>query len=149
MIEMKIQEAEDFLKVNPLAIVGVSSSGKGFGAAAFRTLQQIGLDVVPINPKIERFEGHRCYQNLSQMNPSPQGVVIITKPENTLPILAECKKLGVTKVWFQPGSESNEALEYCKSNGIKAYTKYCILLFSNLFPHNLHFFFLKLFKKVT
>lgn len=146
---MTIKKAEEFLKSSPLAIAGVSSTGKGFGASAFRTLLAEGFDVVPINPKIERFEGHRCYQSLSLMNEPPSAVVIITKPENTLPILAECKTLGISKVWFQPGAESEEALIYCQQNNIRAYSGFCILLFTKIFPHSLHLFFLKLFGKLT
>lgn len=146
---MTIKAAEDFLKSSPIAIVGVSSTGKRFGASAFRTLLAAGFDVVPINPKIERFEGHRCYQRLSLMKEPPGAVVIITKPENTLPILAECNKLGLSKVWFQPGAESKETLVYCEQHGIKAYSGFCILLFTRIFPHSLHLFFLKLFGKIT
>jgi predicted CoA-binding protein len=145
---MTLKDANMFFQTSPIAIVGVSSTGTRFGASAFRTLLAAGYEVVPINPKIERFEGHYCYQKISQMKQPPGAVVIVTKPENTLPILAECRSLKVKRVWFQPGSESREALAYCAQNGIKAYSGYCVLLFTQVFPHNVHLFFLKLFGKV-
>lgn len=145
---MTIDEAYEFLRLTPLALVGVSSTGKRFGAMAFRTLVGTDCDIVPIHPQMERFEGHKCYQNLSKMREPPIGLILITRPESTMPVLEECRKLGVLKVWFQPGSESEEAVSFCRSNGIIAYKGFCILLFSGGFPHNLHLFILKLLGKI-
>jgi predicted CoA-binding protein len=78
----------------------------------------------------------------------PQGVIIITKPKDTLRILEDCLKVGVKTVWIQQGAESPEALAFCEKNGIKAFSGNCILLFTKVFPHTLHLFFWKLFGKI-
>jgi predicted CoA-binding protein len=146
---LSIDEAYDFLRSEPLPVVGVSSSGKNFGAVAFRTLLGMGYDVVPINPKMSQFEGKKCYPNLSALENAPESVILVIPPENASPVLKECARLGVNKVWFQPGSESAEAIKFCRDNQITAYTKFCILLFCGNFPHNLHLFILKLFNKIS
>ncbi|MBL7191191.1 CoA-binding protein [bacterium] len=145
---MLITDAEKFLKSGTLAVIGVSSQEKGFGLSTFRTLLQAGHDVVPVNPKTERIDGLYCYQNISMMKQPPAGVIMVTKPGNTMPVLEECLKLKIPAVWFQPGSESQQALMFCKEHGIKAYSGFCILLFAGGFPHSMHRWFLQLFKKI-
>jgi predicted CoA-binding protein len=145
---MNITEIKEFLSLKPLAIVGISSSGKKFGASVFRTMRDAGYELVPINPKMQVFDGVQCFPNLASLNPPPQGVIIITKPKDTLKVLEECLKVGVKTVWIQQGAESAKAIAFCQKNGIKAFTGNCILLFTKVFPHTLHLFFLKLFGKI-
>ena len=49
-------------------------------------------------------------------------------PEITEKILEEVKKLGIKKVWMQPGSESEKAIEYCEKNGIDLIHNACVII---------------------
>ncbi|MDH5439134.1 MAG: CoA-binding protein [Candidatus Bathyarchaeota archaeon] len=40
----------------------------------------------------------------------------------------ELGALGITKVWMQPGSESEKAIEYCEANGIDVVYGVCIMV---------------------
>ena len=145
---MRIEDGLEFLKSKPLPIVGVSAQGKGFGSMAFRTLMRAGYDVVPVNPKTERIDGIYCYQNLSMIKPKPERVVLIIKPKNTIPVLEEARRIGINEVWFQPGSESTEGLNFCRENNMIAHHSFCILLFTGRFPHSLHLWFMRLIRKI-
>ena len=38
------------------------------------------------------------------------------------------KKLGITKVWMQPGSSSFDAIQYCEDNNIDCMHDVCVML---------------------
>ena len=145
---MKIDTAYEFLKSSPLPVIGVSSTGKSFGTSVYKTLLGNGFDVVPVNPKMEVFEGKKCYPDIKSVNGKPVGVIFAAKPENTRKSLDDCKEAGVTKIWFNRGAQSDEAVKFCKENGIEAYTGNCVLMFAGGFPHNFHLFLMKLFGKI-
>lgn len=134
----------DFLRTEPVAMIGVSSSGKKYGNHAFKTLTDEGYKIIPVNPKMSIYYSIKCYPNLSAINPAPKSLIISTKPENTLLILDEFKKIGGEQVWFQQGADFGEAVDFCKTNGIKYYQGYCILMVSRSFPHSIHRLILKL-----
>lgn len=148
IVKIKIDEAYNFLRSDPLAVVGVSSTKKNFGVTAYQSLKSSGCAVAPVNPKMDTFEGDKCYPSLSAFERTPEGAVLIVQPEQTLSLVEECHKLGIKKVWFQQGSSNDDALEYCRANGITAFDGQCILMFSGIFPHNIHLFLWKLFGKV-
>lgn len=148
IVNINIDEAYTFLKSDPLAVVGVSSTKKNFGVTAYQSLKSSGCAVAPVNPKMDTFEGDKCYPNLSAFERTPEGAVLIVKPEQTLPLVEECHKLGISQVWFQQGSSNVDALDYCRENGMTVFDGHCILMFSGIFPHNIHLFLWKLFGKV-
>jgi len=39
-----------------------------------------------------------------------------------------CKRLGIRKVWMQPGSESETALNFCKENSIEVVHGVCVMV---------------------
>ena len=145
---MKIDTAYEFLKSSPLPVIGVSSTGKSFGTAVYKTLLKQGFDVVPVNPKIEKFEGKKCYPDISSVEGKPVGVIFAAKPANTMKSLDDCKEAGVQKIWFNQGAQSEEAVKFCEKNGIEAFTGNCVLMFGGGFPHNAHLFLMKLFGKI-
>ena len=51
----------------------------------------------------------------------------VVPPHITEQIVKECKELGITKVWMQPGSESEKAIIFCKDNGIEVVYDDCIM----------------------
>ena len=46
-------------------------------------------------------------------------------------VVKEANEIGVKNVWMQQGSESDEAIKYCKENGINEIHKECILMFAD------------------
>ncbi|MBR9692479.1 CoA-binding protein, partial [Candidatus Woesearchaeota archaeon] len=55
-------------------------------------------------------------------------LVFVIPPEATVPVLEEAARHGVDKAWFQPGSESPEALEFCKEAGFDVIHDQCIIV---------------------
>ncbi|MBK8944792.1 MAG: CoA-binding protein [Ignavibacteriae bacterium] len=119
----------DFLSCNNFAVVGVSRKKTKFGNAIYKELRKKNLNVFPVNPNLEIFEGDKCFKNLNELKGKIDAVINCVSPNKTLSIVNEANSIGVKNIWMQQGSETDEAINYCKENGINEIHKECILMF--------------------
>lgn len=131
---------EEFLAQKKIAVVGVSRKKTKFGNAIYRELKQKGYTVFPINPNIKEYEGVICYPDLYSLPEKIDAVVINVPPEQTEKVVREANEIGITKVWLQQGSQSENAVKYCNENGIDCVSNECILMFAqpSAFIHRAH-----------
>jgi predicted CoA-binding protein len=115
-------------KKNIIAVVGASRNPEKYGHQVYIDLKQAGYKVYPVNPNTDTVLGDKCYQNLKALPQKPDIVNIVVPPQVTEQVVRECKALGVKRVWMQPGSESDEAIEFCERNGIKVVHSVCIMI---------------------
>ena len=102
-----------FRKLN-LAVVGFSFNEQKYGQKIFRDLLKEGFKVYPINPKGGRFGGVKVYRNLRGLGNEVGKIdlpIFVVKPEVSLKILEEVKRLVISSVWFQPGSADKKVIE--------------------------------------
>ncbi len=122
-------DISEFLeKSNIFAVVGVSTDPSKYGHRVFFKLLHTGYTAYAIHPEAGEALGHTRYTTLSNLPQKPDVVSIVVPPEVTESIVRECKKLGIKKVWMQPGSESKEAIQFCYENNIKVIHDTCIIL---------------------
>jgi len=120
---------KEFLdKKNKIALVGVSTNPEKWGYKLFKLLKSEGYRVFPVNPKYEKIEGEKCHPSLSSLPEKPDVVITLVKPEVTEKIVEECSKLGIRRVWMQPGSESEKAIDFCKEKGIEVVFNACFVV---------------------
>jgi predicted CoA-binding protein len=120
---------KDFLrKENVFAVVGVSRNPEKYGHQVYKDLKEAGYVVYSINPHIDEILGEQCYHSLHELPEKPDVVDIVVPPAVTETIVEECKDLGIHKVWMQPGSESEKALQFCAKNGIKVVHDVCVMV---------------------
>lgn len=134
---------QDFLFARSIAVVGVSDQRETGCNAAYERFRDAGYTVWPVNPRLEEFDGQRCYPDLTSIPDKPDGVFILTNPLVTNQIVDECIALGVERVWMhcmmgtRPGlaagmtSVSQEAVEKCRQNGINVIPGACPNQFLN------------------
>ena len=113
---------------NVFAVVGVSRNPEKYGHKVYKDLKEAGYKVYPINPNASRILGDKCYPNLESLPEKPDVVTIVVPPKVTEKIVEECKKLGIKKIWMQPGSESETAIQLCRDSGIKVIHGVCIMI---------------------
>ncbi|NMX21264.1 CoA-binding protein [ANME-1 cluster archaeon GoMg4] len=119
----------DFLrKENVFAVVGVSENPAKYGHRVYKDLKEAGYVVYPVNPNIDEVLGDRCYPSLSELPEKPDIVDTVVPPRVTEKIVEECKDLGIDKVWMQPGSESEKAIDFCSRNNIKVVHDVCVMV---------------------
>jgi len=139
---------EDFVAQRKIAVVGVSRSGKRFGAGAYRELKARGYQLYPVHPEAETMLGDRCFSSLAALPEPVEGVLVIVPPAQSERVVEEALAAGIRRIWLQQGAESEAAIERAQRGGASVVHRECILMFAGSkigFPHNMHRFFRKLF----
>lgn len=131
---------EEFLNQKRIAIVGVSHNKRKFGNAIHSELKKKGYEIFPVNPRLNVTEGNKCYPSLSSLPDGVDSVIISVAPDKTMSVVEEAKSAGMKKIWIQRGSQSLEAIKFCKENNIDVVSGECILMFSEpaMFIHRAH-----------
>lgn len=144
------ETVEGFLAQKTLAVVGVSRGGKKFGNTILADLKAKGYEVYPVNPQAETIGGERCYPSLAALPKRPGGVVTVVPPAATQEVVREAKAAGISRVWMQQGSESQEAIRFCTENGIEVVHGECIMMFAEpvVSIHRFHRWIWKLFGRL-
>ncbi len=102
-----------------VAILGASTDRAKYGNKSLRAHAQAGYDVYPVNPKGGQIEGHAVYRSLAEVPLEHlDRVSIYLPPALALAALEEIVAKGCDEVWFNPGSESPEALAKARGLGL-------------------------------
>lgn len=118
----------DWPKLQPWALVGVSQDREKYGNIIYRNLRSAGYRVYGVNPKLDVIEGDKCYHNLEELPEKPAVVDLVVPPEAAMKVIEDCKRLGLRRIWFQPGSESEEAIQKAESYGMEVVANACIMV---------------------
>jgi len=129
---------ESFLAERRLALAGASSTANKFGNAVYKELSSKGYELFLVHPSAKEINGVTCYGSLSELPDDVGGLVNVVPPAQTEKLVQEAHKVGIKKVWMQQGSDSAQAIEYCKEHGLDVIHGECILMFSQ--PRGLHKF---------
>jgi predicted CoA-binding protein len=119
---------KEFMAQKRFAVVGATNNTKKYGYEIFKNLRSRGYEVYPVNPKLEELEGVKCYPSLTDIPTKVDVVDFVVPPEVTEATLKECKKLGLERIWLQPGSESEAAIAFCHENNLKVVHDTCVTL---------------------
>lgn len=134
---------ETFLAQRKIAIVGVSDKRETGCNLAYMRFKTAGYQVYAVNPRISTFQGDPCYPDLAALPERPDAVFILTRPEVTAQIVAQCVALGIGHVWMhcmagtKPGagqastSVSQSAVDVCRLHGINVIPGTCPNQFLN------------------
>jgi uncharacterized protein len=114
-----------------IALIGASNNKEKFGNKLFLNLLNKGFQVVPINPKESKIEGKKAFSSITLVPDKIGLVIFVVPPQIVVSELEKVKNLGIGRVWFQPGSESQEAIDFCEKNSIEYVSNACIMVESN------------------
>jgi predicted CoA-binding protein len=126
--------AEDFLAQKRIAVAGVSRSGEATANGIYRFLRDTGYQVYQVNPNAEVIDGDPCYPSVKAIPEPVDGVVIVNRPEITDQVVRDCAEAGIRRVWmhdntFGAPSVSEDAVAYCRENGIEVIAGGCPMMF--------------------
>ncbi|CAN0100033.1 unnamed protein product [Scytosiphon promiscuus] len=109
----------NFLAADRFAVVGASTNRSKFGNKVLRCYLWREKAVVPVNPREEEIEGQNCVKSLADLpEPREVSVSVVTPPAVTLGVVEEAGRLGVKRLWLQPGSENDEVLSKAEELGL-------------------------------
>ena len=144
------KDVQSFLNHKSIAVVGVSRNQKKFGYTAYKHLKERNYRVFPVNPNVDRVDMEKCYADIKSIPEKVEGVLIVIPPKQSEIIVREVNNLGIKSVWFQQGSSSDEAVKYCKEQGISVVSDECIMMYTEPVEsvHKFHRWIWKLLKKL-
>jgi predicted CoA-binding protein len=120
----------DLLKLKKWAVVGATVNEEKYGNMIYKKLKAKGYDVYAVNPRYEEVDGDKCYPDIRSLPVVPDVIDMVVAPKFGIETMKEAKEEGVKNVWLQPGTESEEILNYAKDNGINA-VEACVLVALN------------------
>ena len=109
---------DTFLSGSRFAVVGASPDRRKFGNKVLRAYLQSGRNAVPVNPKGGLIEGRASVPDLASLPEPVDGVSIVTPPAVTEKVVEQAAKAGITRLWMQPGAQSDAAIERAEALGI-------------------------------
>jgi len=113
---------------NIFAVVGASRDNEKYGHQVYRDLLNAGYRVYCVNPNADEILGNKCYPSLEALPVKPDVVDFVVPPKITEQMIKTCKRLGITKVWMQPGSESETAIIFCEENSMDVVHGVCVMV---------------------
>ncbi len=148
MADKKI--VEKFIAARKLAVVGVSRDSKKFGSAVYKELKSKGYELFPVNPNMDNLNGDTCFPDLKSLPETVDGVICVVPPAVTENVVKDAHAASINLVWMQQGSESKNAVQYCKENGIDVVHGECIFMFAEPVGsiHKFHRWIWKVFGKL-
>jgi len=115
-------------KRNVFAVVGASRDPGKFGFQVYKDLKSAGYKVYAVNPNSKEILGDKCYSSLKDLPVKPDVVDVVVSPKATEQTVETCRILGITKVWLQPGSETDETVRFCTDNNIDVVYGACVMI---------------------
>lgn len=118
----------EFPRLRKWAIVGASEDRSKFGNKIYRDMREAGYTVFAVNPKLDTVEGDPCYPSVKDLPEKPDVVDMVVPPQVGLKVVQDCLDAGITRIWFQPGSESEEAVRKAQDGGMQVVHDACIMI---------------------
>lgn len=111
---------ERFLSGTRFAVVGASRDRSKFGNRVLRCYAAHGFTVYAVNPRESEpeIEGVPCVPDLASLPGPIDGLSIVTPPAVTEQVVEEAARLGIPRIWMQPGAESPAALRRAEELGL-------------------------------
>jgi len=118
----------EFPKYRRWAVVGVSEDRSKYGNKIYRDLREAGYEVYAVNPKLDTVEGDPCYKSVKDLPQTPDVVDLVVPPGVSKQVVQDCLEADIKRIWFQPGSESEEAVAMAQQGGMEVVHDACIMI---------------------
>ena len=99
-------EIEAFVKLNRIALIGVSRKSGHFSRMVLKELLARGYDVALVHPVATEIDGIHCFPSILSVEPPVEGAMVLTSQEDVQQIGEECVRAGVTRLWLYRGVQA-------------------------------------------
>jgi len=118
----------DFVGRRVWAVVGASQDQRKYGNRIYHSLRNAGYTVYPVNPRGGELNGATVYSSLADLPQPPEVIDLVVPPPVTERVVEEAHELGLTRIWMQPGAESEAAIQYCQEHAMKVIYEACAMV---------------------
>lgn len=113
-------------EVKTIAVVGLSPNPGRPAYRIARALQGLGYRIVPVRPKVAEVLGEKAYGSLAEVPGEVDLVDVFRAAEHAGPIVEECLRLGLKRLWLQDGIVNEEAAARAQAGGMTVVMDRCI-----------------------
>ncbi len=117
---------EKILDYRNIAVVGISDDPERPSHFVSSFMQAHGYNIIPVNPKLNEWEGIKCYPDLLSVHEKVDVVDIFRRSEAVPPIVEEAIKIKAKAVWMQEGIINEEAATKARAAGIEVVMDKCM-----------------------
>lgn len=110
------------------ALVWASVNPEKYGNKILQDLLDGWYTVIPVNPNENEILWQQTFSFLSDISQKIDIVIFVVPPFVTEKVLDEVIVLWIKKVWMQPGSESENAIQKCIEAWIELVYNSCIMI---------------------
>lgn len=121
--------AETMLAKRVWAVIGVSRNPNKYSNMIYHKLKKNNYTVYAVNPTISDVDGDPVYPSLSALPEKPDVINMVVAPAHGAAYLENAAELGVTDVWFQPGTHDDNIQELADRLGLQT-VQGCVLVAS-------------------
>ena len=113
-------------EVKTIAVVGLSPNPDRPAFRIARALQGFGYRIIPVRPKVESVLGEQAYASLSEVPDRIDLVDVFRAAEHVGPLVDECLRLGLKRLWLQDGIVNEAAAAKASAAGMTVVMDRCI-----------------------
>jgi predicted CoA-binding protein len=113
-------------EVRTIAVVGLSPNPDRPAFRIARALQGFGYRIIPVRPKVESVLGEKAYASLSEVPDKIDLVDVFRAAEHVGPLVDECLRLGLKRLWLQDGIVNEAAAAKASAAGMTVVMDRCI-----------------------
>ncbi|MEA4981130.1 MAG: CoA-binding protein [Paludibacter sp.] len=133
------QKIDHFFDCKTMAIAGASRDEKSFSAQVAKHLNKLGYNLWLVNPAFEPQEAkNQRVPSIAMLPSDVNHLLVLTNKTRTESIMLQAISKGIKNIWIQQQSETPEALELARENGVNTIYNHCIFMFSH--PEGVHKF---------
>ncbi|NCC77228.1 MAG: CoA-binding protein [Clostridia bacterium] len=118
---------ESFNNSRTWAVIGANDNPQRFGSILYKHLKRKGYTVYAVNPKHDTVDGDPCYPNLTALPVKPEAIDMVVAPAAGEKIIREAASLGITRIWFQPGTWRDDFAQLTDELGLEI-VRGCVLV---------------------
>lgn len=121
------EEVRAVFDLETIAVVGCSSTPGKAAHEIPRYLQDVGYEVIPVNPNAETVLGEPAYDSLSEVEETVDVVDVFRPSEEVADVVDEViAREDVDVVWLQLGIHDDEAVSRAETDGRKVVQDRCM-----------------------
>ena len=109
-----------------IAVVGASSDPEKPAHEIPRYLGSQGYRIIPITPRPGTLFGERNRVSLAELTEPPDVVDVFRPPEEAHAVADAAIKAGARVLWFQPDTETEEAIRVARDAGLTVVSGLCM-----------------------
>jgi predicted CoA-binding protein len=122
-----VQDYEDLLKMQVIAMVGCSTKPERASNRVASYLMDAGYKIIPVNPHYAEVLGETCFPDLLSVSEPIECVNVFRRAEFVPAVVDEALKIGAKGLWLQDGIDAPEAVAKARAAGMKVVVNDCLM----------------------